>query len=664
MIGGIMPIKRNGEINIPRHVLSSLGLQKGSHVYFGLIKPIQRKRRRGQRSNLIISLFEPHDWGDLWKFEMAFSEDPGRIHRAVEFLGTRGVNVIVEESLTTHIEDIHEMMVIASLRDYTDTLDSDSPFRRRNPFAKLPNLLRKMKEELEDILDKDDYGNHRLSITRMDYLYCASQRRRTRGLARISNEPYKIEEKGSIRIPRAFLNEIKRETERIRNGNVTLNKAIVFSDSEEKYINFMVLSETEEIRWMDIEHSQGVGKITPITGYFYENSINILCSFNRVERIPELAHFNVFVDVTNMDIEQGNKIPAIKKDLKSLPGDVIIDLREITKYDEKTQEPKKDLVPDKDIDTPFSQMQQIYNFLMPDGDFNLMDYQVIGYCMRYDSDDLKKMLSKVDEVENLFNNSGSSYYRCLIWGPPGHGKSFFVEELIRETKKKYDHVEDFQINLLKIRNRNNFTEELNKITAALSRNTPAIVFVDEIHSKGKTDWVPALLMNCIVEARSIGTPNAWFVAGSKGEDIKELMRFIRGMGDMGPDLLRRLENKLVIPLVTREDRILVALANFKRLLETKAALKGSAIKSVEMKALSFFALGSIDHRKLDQAGDISKFAEEALSRCKVKEKIFLYEHLFSPGHRIREDFSRRKANLFEKLGNGRISLGVKRRDGS
>lgn len=157
------------------------------------------------------------------------------------------------------------------------------------------------------------------------------------------------------------------------------------------------------------------------------------------------------------------------------------------------------------------------------------------------------------------------------------------------------------------------------------------------------------------------TSAVWFAAGSFGKDIDDLYNLLDKIPFTGHDFAGRIDKKrLSIPQMTREDKILVALYSFKRLIEEKdedkKEFQGWVVESVEKKALAFFGLGEREDWKFDRARNIYDFTVPSLRRCPQKEKILRYEHLFEPDDPLMEDFRQRKANLFNDLGTGWVSL--------
>jgi hypothetical protein len=115
-----------------------------------------------------------------------------------------------------------------------------------------------------------------------------------------------IDEKGKITIPRNLVDEI------------VANFAIVFCDTEDKFISLILLDESIEPCWLDIVHTDETNNIMKITNLLKEDNCNILYSFNRLERMNRQAHFNVILDIkgvlSNKTIDE--KLMVILNNLK------------------------------------------------------------------------------------------------------------------------------------------------------------------------------------------------------------------------------------------------------------------------------------------------------------------------------------------------------------
>ncbi len=484
-----------------------------------------------------------------------------------------------------------------------------------------------LKNEIEDDnelvkkIRRDSDGNLRITVTRMKSLdemgFLKDMASKRSGMQKDSSASVRqIGKRGELTIPRDLLEEIIRHLrrEQDRGRELKLERALVFADTEEKYLGILFPHPDQEIYWMDIIHSKEDIQFTEaLTGYFVKMGINMLASFNRVDIESQRAHFHAFIDLTAYPELKEDKLSALKKDLrtacksKNLP---IIDI--VERY--YPPDPSgmlvesKRSIKDKQLYTTFDKMEEVKGFLDELGrkGFNFSEYHVSGYYLCQDPEVRKDLIRVKDRVCEILSegNGNVESANYLLLGPAASGKSSYVESLVAEIRNKFElcakenefHYEPIKLAILP--SQQAMSDKLEDLKFKLeqkggiwAQTNYLLAFVDEIDSKPHETWpLETLLVPMLEWSKLYGKSIVWFFAGSPPNGLEDLKAKAKG-----PDFLSRINRPcLILPPLKVSDKVLIALS----ILAREKQEKGTVCERVELRALGYLALRFTDSRQI------------------------------------------------------------------
>ncbi|HZY70484.1 MAG TPA: tetratricopeptide repeat protein [Thermoplasmata archaeon] len=227
----------------------------------------------------------------------------------------------------------------------------------------------------------------------------------------------------------------------------------------------------------------------------------------------------------------------------------------------------------------------------------------------------------------------------LLWGPPGSGKSYLVQQVARFAGTKSQFV---QANLAQLD-----SEGLRaQLAEANSGPSDVVCLIDELDAQGGQSWPYELLLPALEPATRPQHRTVFCLAGSGGGDLEEFKARLRAR-PKGPDLLSRIPrgNEFSVPPLGPGDKLLVATSQ----LREAAASEGRAIREIEKFALLYLA----SKPELQSARQLRAMAAEGARRVPFGEDRFRYDHLFAPGDAEnkrfwyeREEVRRRLVDVF------------------
>jgi ABC-type dipeptide/oligopeptide/nickel transport system ATPase component len=255
---------------------------------------------------------------------------------------------------------------------------------------------------------------------------------------------------------------------------------------------------------------------------------------------------------------------------------------------------------------------------------SLPRFRVIGSYVRYDEgvrNLLKDMKQKIVDGLQAHTKGQENY---LIWGPPGSGKSYFVQQIANSL----DSVTCYrELNLAQL-DEQGFRSGLTQLEKV---DRPLLCFVDEIDSKPSDPWPYEVLIPQLEPLTLRAVRTCFILAGSSGSDISEMKKRI-SLRQKGIDLLNRIPNgnECVVPSLSVGDKILVALCQL-----TKAAKElDFEVREVEKLALCYIALNS----RLSSARQLRELAVNCVRRMPKGEDRVKYDYLFSAGDPENKEF--------------------------
>ena len=254
---------------------------------------------------------------------------------------------------------------------------------------------------------------------------------------------------------------------------------------------------------------------------------------------------------------------------------------------------------------------------------DLARFEVVGNYVRFDEKTRHALKDFRRKVMAGLDGPLGSKENYLIWGPPGSGKTFLVQELARSMGAPA-YVE---LNLAES-NEGRFRASLD-----ILESTPqhTLCLVDEADSKPEESWPYELLLRHLEPPEGRRKRVCFILAGSSGRSLEEMTAAIR-QRPKGADLLSRIpaDHRLAVPSLTEGDRTLVTLVQ----LLHAAAERGRLIREVEKMAV-FYATANA---QLESARQLRDFAISCARRIPQGEDRIRYDDLFNPGDPENKEF--------------------------
>jgi TolB-like protein/Flp pilus assembly protein TadD len=215
--------------------------------------------------------------------------------------------------------------------------------------------------------------------------------------------------------------------------------------------------------------------------------------------------------------------------------------------------------------------------------------------------------------------SGASRHpsNFLIWGAPGSGKTFLVQQVAAAAGLEVRLVE---ANLAQL-NAEQIQLRLAEVAAA---DSDVVCLVDEVDAHPSEAWpyeslLPALEPSSLPEHRRV-----YCLAGSGGANLEEFVQRIANR-PKGPDLLSRIpsSHRYTVPSLQAGDKLLVASSQ----MLLAAASEGRTVREIEKFALFYLA----SKKDLSSARQLRAIAVESARRIPPGEDRLRYDHLFTAG---------------------------------
>ncbi len=274
---------------------------------------------------------------------------------------------------------------------------------------------------------------------------------------------------------------------------------------------------------------------------------------------------------------------------------------------------------------------------------DLAKFRVIGGIVRFDQTSRNIMKDAKQRIISSFSSQSSGRENFLIWAPPGSGKSFFVQEVVKSIE---DVVSYRELNLARLGE-----QEFRSALLDLEKlDKPRLCFVDEADSKSSETWPYEALLPSLESSSSSGRVRACFVlAGSSGDSLSGMKEGIIKR-PKGVDLLSRISprNEFVIEALGLGDKLLVVSSQF----SNAAREHDRRINEIEKLVLFYVALNP----SLASARKIRQFAEMCIDRIPKGEDRVKYDHLFDPGDPENKEFWFKASHARNELVNAFVSL--------
>lgn len=250
-------------------------------------------------------------------------------------------------------------------------------------------------------------------------------------------------------------------------------------------------------------------------------------------------------------------------------------------------------------------------------------YSIAGDYVRFDEQVRSSLKDLKQRILQGFANSSLTQDNFLIWGLPGSGKSYLVQQFAQSLPGNIHYEE---INLAKS-DEQSFSEKLEQSEKA---SRPALYLIDEVDSKPGETWPYELLLPYLESSAPRKHRVSFVLAGSSGSSVDDMKRKIRSR-PKGADLLSRIpgNNEFVVPPLEAEDKMLVSIAQ----LLHSAGDKAIKLHEIEKLALLYFAVNP----RFASARELRATAVQTIERIPPGEDRVKYDHLFSPGGRRKQE---------------------------
>ena len=257
-------------------------------------------------------------------------------------------------------------------------------------------------------------------------------------------------------------------------------------------------------------------------------------------------------------------------------------------------------------------------------EWDLARFAIVGSYVRFDEAVRNTLAGLRLRIAASFDRPGGSHANFLLWGPPGSGKSYLVQQIATILPPAVRFVE---INLSKS-DETAVRETLGRLEESAE---PTLVLVDEVDAQSSQTWPYEMLLPSLEPARPRACATAFVLAGSSGGSVAELKERI-ARRSKGVDLLSRVPrgNEFEVPPLTAGDKMVVAAAQ----LVAAATVGRRRVEQIEKLALFFIA----SEPTLDSARQLRAITEECAARLPLTADRIRYDDLFWSGDPSNKSF--------------------------
>ena len=282
-----------------------------------------------------------------------------------------------------------------------------------------------------------------------------------------------------------------------------------------------------------------------------------------------------------------------------------------------------------------NEAKKVLSMIKKSDTLQLSKFKIINNYVRYDEEtinDLKNLKQKIILGINPKTKGDSNF---LIWGPPGSGKTYLVEQIANSLKNVKYH----ELNLAKLVEKQ-FKSQLNEIEKA---GENCICLIDEVDSDSSTKWVYEYLLTHLSPLSNRKFRVCFILAGSGGTTIDEMKNKIKSK-NKGNDFLSRIPtaNQHIIPATTNVgDRLLITASQ----LLNRSKINGFEINMIDKLALFYILINPL----LSNPRQISQFLDTAIAKVTWGDDRLKYDQLFEYGNLINKEFWLKTQTLDSKL---------------
>ncbi len=268
-------------------------------------------------------------------------------------------------------------------------------------------------------------------------------------------------------------------------------------------------------------------------------------------------------------------------------------------------------------------------------DVDLERFAIAGSCLRFDDRSRQRLKVFRQRLAESFYSHSTVPRNFLLWGAPGSGKSYLVQQVAQSLPPGVRYVE---LNLAKL-DRASLRLGLDDFLATAG---PALCFLDEIDAHPDQAWPYETLLPYLEPPVPRRYPTAVCLAGSGGQSLEEMTKQIRGRSK-GTDLLSRIPNgnEFVVGPLEVGDRILVAIVQ----LLLASHEEGHTVHEIEKLALYYLAATPA----FASARQLRSRAAQCAQRIPPAEETIRYDYLFRAGDPENKRFWSESGPILEGL---------------
>jgi len=271
----------------------------------------------------------------------------------------------------------------------------------------------------------------------------------------------------------------------------------------------------------------------------------------------------------------------------------------------------------------------------------LSEYKIIGNYVRYDEEVINELKNLKQKIIHATKTKGNGNF--LIWGSPGTGKTYLINQIADSQK---DKIEYHELNLAEL-DKNEFKLKINEIE---KKRKNCICLIDEVDSDSQTNWIYEFLLPHLLPPSKRKFKICFILAGSGLGSMEKMKEKIKSK-NKGTDCLDRIpdDNQYTIPTPNVADRFLTISS---QLLNKSKEKKNMEINKIDKLAL-FYILVSPQYSSPRQ---IEQLVTSAVLRVPYGEDRMSYDALFEYGDLVNKEFWLQVKTLDPKLFNSFIHI--------
>lgn len=244
-------------------------------------------------------------------------------------------------------------------------------------------------------------------------------------------------------------------------------------------------------------------------------------------------------------------------------------------------------------------------------------FTIVGQYLRFDERTRGPLKDLRQRILATYAAHSGGPRTFLLWGAPGSGKSFLVQQVAAALPAGVQYRE---INLAEL-DEAGFRSRLDTVAAL---DAPVLCLIDEIDAKPGAAWPYELLLPHLEPSGPRPHRVAYCLAGSGGRDAAEFRARLAAR-PKGADLLSRVAagHEFEVPALGPGDKILVAAVQ----LIASATAEGRPVREIEKLGLYYIAT----HPTFSSARQLRALAAHTAQRIPAGEDRIRFDDLFPAG---------------------------------